>query len=70
VKQKVIIGLLAPSLGVCMWWFLMLGDNPHTVGPFWNQDQCAEIQKWAKVNSHFTPISPCWSDQQIPPEKE
>jgi len=48
----------------------MLGDNPHTVGPFWNQDQCAEIQKWAKVNSHFTPISPCWSDQQIPPEKE
>jgi len=67
MKQKIIFGL-------CMWWFFMLGDNPQTVGSFWNQDQCEGIRVWIQEKQANwtirTPTSPCWSDQQVPPEKE
>jgi len=58
------------KLAVCMWWFFVLNDASPTIGPFGSRGQCEVIQKWATAKSMVGRISPCWSDQEILPEKE
>jgi len=44
---------------VLFWWFLLLGNHPVVVGPFYDLGECEEIQNELPDHTTFTP---CWSD--------
>jgi len=59
-------------VGVYFWWFLILHtEGPAVVGPFPTQARCQDMREWVThKTSYFAAISPCWTDEPQPAEKE
>ena len=49
----------ARNFALLFWWFLLLGEHPVVVGPFYDVSECDAINA---QTSDYASSTSCWSD--------